>query len=176
MQLIHDFGLSPEQYATQGKGNSFPTITSCPICMAQQALKRHGFYWRNAGSKPEDWRRLPICRYFCLSCRHTFSLLPSFLLPYYQYSLKFILDCLWTFFSQARLLIYYQLIQFYRRRFAKNMNCIQAFFREQGCREIIPPEFKQRAIKLLEMIAAFAGAETFAQRFHHHFRCNFMAN
>ncbi|QGP92592.1 hypothetical protein MGLY_19780 [Neomoorella glycerini] len=176
MQLVYNFGISLEDYAARGKKNEFPVIESCPICMARKALKRHGFYWRNAGSDSEKWLQLPICRFWCRSCRHTFSLLPSFLLPYYQYSLKFILDCLIYFFSKARLLIYYQLLQFYRRRWAKNMNCIQAFFREQGYQEIIPPEFKQRAIKLLEMIAAFPNAETFSQRFHNHFRRNFMAN
>jgi hypothetical protein len=177
MQLIHNFNLSLEDYAVRGKGNDFPVIASCPLCMAQEALKRHGFYWRNAkSSKSEKWLRLPICRFLCVSCRHTFSLLPSFLLPYYQYSLRFILDCLMHFFSQARRLIYYQLLQFYRRRWTKNMNSIQAFFRELGCREVIPPEFKQRAIKLLEMIAALPNAETFSQRFHDHFRRNFMAS
>jgi len=120
--------------------------------------------------------RPPIFRFLGVSCRHPFSPLPSFLLPYYQYSLRFILNCLWNFFSQARLLIYYQLLQFYRRRWTKNMNSIQAFFREQGRQEVIPPEFKQRAIKLLEMIAALPNAETFSQKFHDHFRRNFMAN
>lgn len=49
MQLVYNFGISLEDYASRGKKNEFPVIEFCPICMARHALIRHGFYWRNAG-------------------------------------------------------------------------------------------------------------------------------
>jgi hypothetical protein len=70
--------------------------------------------------------------------------------------------------------MYYQLLQFYRRRFLGNPNRIGAFFRDKGYKGILPE--KGKAIKLLELISAFPKARTFAKRFQDHFQRNFMAN
>jgi len=101
-------------------------------------------------------------------------LLPDFLLPNFQYSLEFILEALRKFFLDCKTTVYYQLLQFYRRRFLGNLSRIEAFFRDMGYRGFIPG--KERAIKLLELISAFPKAKTFAKRFQDHFQRNFMAN
>jgi len=80
------------------------------------------------------------------------------------------------FFLQGKRKIYYQLLQFYRQRFLKNLNriCIESFFRDFGYRGIITE--KEKAIKLLEMIRnAFPKAKTFAKRFQESSQTNFMA-
>lgn len=72
-----------------------------------------------------------------------------------------------------KLKAYYQKVQFYRRRFLKNLNVVEMFFRDQGLRDQIPEPHQEKAIKLLKMIGACASA--FSQRFFSHFRYSFMA-
>ncbi len=174
MQIIHTFGITPLTYYRRGKENDFPQISHCPCCGYPYGMERHGFYWRNALFFRWEFR-IPICRFRCTSCGKTVSVLPDFLLPYYQFGLLYVIEALRSYFVSPRRKIYYQLMQFYRKRFLKNLNRIMAFFRDSGYRGIIPE--KERAIKLLEMIrCAFPKAATFAKRFQRHFTHNFMAN
>ncbi|MGI6308512.1 MAG: DUF6431 domain-containing protein [Dethiobacteria bacterium] len=173
MQIIHTFNISPREYSQKGKKNDFPRINNCPCCSYPSTLPRHGFYWRNALFLKSHYR-IPILRLKCPSCGKTISLLPDFLLPHFQYSLEYILEVVRQFFVQSKTTIYYQLLQFYRRRFRRNLNRILAFYRDQGYRGFIPE--KDKAIKLLKLIGASPEAETFAKRFQVHFQHNFMAN
>ncbi len=173
-QIIHNFNIAPEEYSRRGKNNCFPVIERCPFCKYPERLIRHGFYWRNAVTRTGCFL-IPILRLKCASCRRTCSVLPGFLLPYFQYTLRTILDSLREWYSHKKFLIYRQLLQFYRRRFNNNLNKIQSFFRDSGCREVIPEENIKKAIKLLDMINAFPKAETFFQRFQNHFQQNLMA-
>lgn len=173
MQIIHAFHISPREYTVKGKDNDFPRIDFCPCCLYPCALPRHGFYWRNALFLKSQFR-IPILRLKCPSCGKTISLLPDFLLPHYQYSLEFILEALRQFFVKSKTTTYYQLLQFYRRRFLRNLNRIEGFFRDRGYRGLIPE--KDKAIKLLKLIDAFPKAKTFSKRFQDHFQHNFMAN
>lgn len=173
MQLIHDFNISPAEYHARGKKNDFPRLDVCPCCSYPSNLSRHGFYWRNAIFCKAQFR-IPILRLKCSSCGKTISFLPDFLLPYFQYSLEYILEVAKQYILERKATTYYQLLQFYRRRYVRNMNRILAFFRDQGCKDII--EEKDKAIKLLKLIDAFPKAKTFATRFQDHFQHNFMAN
>ena len=173
MQYVHSFRIPPKEYSKRGMNNDFPRLDTCPCCLYPFPLLRHGFYWRNVLFRTR-WLRIPILRLKCSSCHRTVSLLPDFLLPHYQYSLEYILEVVRKFFLSCKTAAYYQLVQFYRRRFLKNLGRIEAFFRDQGYRGIIPE--KERAIKLLELIDAFPKAKTFARRFQDHFQHNFMAN
>jgi len=173
MQLIHAFNISPREYSERGKKNDFPRLSICPCCSYPATLPRHGFYWRNALFHKYQLR-IPIVRLKCPSCGKTISLLPDFLLPHFQYSLEYILEAVRQFFAKSKTTVYYQLLQFYRYRFLLNLNRIEAFFRDQGYRGLIPE--KDKAIKLLKLISAFPKAKTFAKRFQDHFQHNFMAN
>jgi len=173
MQLICSFHISPREYSKRGKNNDFPRIDVCPCCFYPSPLPRHGFYRRNALFRKREFRIL-ILRLKCPSCKKTISLLPDFLLPNYQYSLEYILYVLKKFFRELKTVTYYQLLQFYRRRFLGNLKRIEAFFRDMGYQGVIPE--KDKAIKLLELISAFPKARTFAKRFQDHFQRNFMAN
>ena len=172
MQLIHAFNISPREYYIRGKKNDFPGIETCPLCSYPSTLSRHGFYWRNVLFRKTQYR-IPILRLKCPSCGKTISLLPDFLLPHFQYSLEYILGAVRQFFMQSKTTIYYQLLQFYRRRFWGNLNRMEAFFRDQGYWGFIPE--KDKAIKLLKLIGASPEAKTFAKRFQDHFQRNFMA-
>lgn len=173
MQLVYAFNISPEEYCQRGKKNDFPRIDICPCCSYPTKLPRHGFYWRNALFGKSQFR-IPILRLKCPSCGKTISLLPDFVLPYFQYSLEYILNAVEKYFVKSKTDIYYQLMQFYRHRFQRNLDRMLAFFRDQGYRGIVPQ--KDKAIKLLKLIDAFPKAETFAKRFQDHFQHNFMAN
>jgi hypothetical protein len=173
MQKIYSFGVSPLTYALRGKNNHFPDMKNCPICHHPEALEKHGFYWRNALFSKRQFR-IPIRRLKCSSCGKTISFLPDYLLPYFQYCLVYILESLRGFFLQGKRKAYYQLLQFYRQRFLKNLNRIESFFRDLGYRGVIPEQ--EKAIKLLEMIRnAFPKAKTFAKRFQESSQTNFMA-
>lgn len=173
MQIIHAFNITPLEYFQKGKKNDFPRINICPCCAYPSTLPRHGFYWRNALFLKFHYR-IPILRLKCPSCGKTISLLPNFLLPHFQYSLEYILEAVRQFFVQSKTAICYQLLQFYRQRFRRNLNRILAFSRDQGYKGAVPE--KDKAIKLLKLIGASPEAETFAKRFQDHFQNNFMAN
>lgn len=175
MQIIHDFEISLYEYHKRGVENEFPDITTCPNCSYPAKLIKHGFYWRNALSFKKQFY-IPILRLKCISCSKTFSILPDFLLPYFQYTLDVILQYLNDYFLKGKIGVYYQVLQFYRKRFLRNLQAIEIFFRDKHYRGIVPTQIKEKAIKVLDMISAFPKAKTFAKRFHNHFHQSFMAN
>ncbi len=70
----------------------FPTRYGCN-CGYEGRLHRHGFYSRNAITRYST-HRIFILRIKCPSCFGTYSLLPSFLIPYRQYTFDVIFLCL----------------------------------------------------------------------------------
>lgn len=68
-----------------------------------------------------------------------------------------------------------QLVQFYVKRFFHQLPSMEMFFRDEGNREPIPQQTKEKAIRLLEMISAF-GEAPFLRRSRGHFTSNFMAH
>ena len=176
MQYIHEFNLTVSEYNKKGMGNDFPQFSSCPICNAHNFLEKHGFYYRNVLLVKKEYR-IPIRRYYCPSCRKTVSILPSFLLPHYQYSLSVIISCLKQIIitKKSRVPFYRQLAELYKRRYLKNIPGIISFFRDT-CNESVAfsSNIHKKAIKLLEMIIFFP-EETFAKRYFNHFRTSFMA-
>ncbi|WP_346207335.1 DUF6431 domain-containing protein [Caldifermentibacillus hisashii] len=103
MIILHDFGISLEEYAINGKKNKFPTFDKCPNCncVASGNLHRHGYYWRNAIAEEKEVK-IPICRIICLSCKKTFSIIPDFLIPYFQHSLEIILKRIEQFLEKKK--------------------------------------------------------------------------
>lgn len=172
MIVQYECSQTLEQYAKLGKGNEFPVIERCPNCRGAVMLKRHGYYWRHAIERGVEYR-IPICRLKCSSCAKTVSLLPSFLLPYFQHTLRQVVVDLHR--GLTRLVYQYrQRIQFYKQRYSRQLKQVEMFFRAEGFRERLPGRLKEKAIKLLEMIRAF-GEATFVRRSRGHFKTNFMA-
>jgi transposase-like protein len=171
--IYHDFGISVKEYEAIGKNNAFPEVDQCPHCKGRTRLYRHGFYFRNAIDANQY--RIPICRLKCPSCNKTLSILPTFLLSYFQYTVDVILEKLNCSIVKGKVEGYHQLVLFYRKRFLKRLTQVEMFFRDDGFKGILPKEPKEKAIKLLEMILAL-GKATFVKRYRGHFSYNFMAN
>lgn len=152
MQIIVNFQQSIEEYLELGENNFFPEFFSCPMCKSQKKLEKHGFYSRNVVLL-KDFYKIFILRYYCPCCGKTVSLLPSFLLPYFQYPL-FILQELKAYFYKIKseFKAYLQLRQFFVRRFLRNLNRIKAYFRDSGFLGALPPPENEKAIKLIEKV------------------------
>ena len=78
----------------------FPEIYGCKNCHFEGRLHRHGFYERNAIT-PYEVLRIVILRVKCPSCNKTFSLIPSFLIPYRQYTFEHIFLCLSCYYTKG---------------------------------------------------------------------------
>jgi hypothetical protein len=173
--------MTIQDYSHQIKQWHFPRPKCCPECQGRNSFHRHGYYWRNLVTVDSE-ERIPILRFRCKFCQFTISILPSSLIPYFQYTVSFIITALHCIVSTA---VYTwsqkfaALFRFYRRRFHHNMNSIEMFFREYGedlARiAVIPTAKREKAIKLVCMLGTVPTAETFSQKFHQHNKRNFMA-
>ncbi|CAM4026533.1 DUF6431 domain-containing protein [Paenibacillus alkaliterrae] len=173
MIYYHEFLIDLPRYAELGKENDFPDIDCCPICRAKNRLQRHGFYERNA-LEEEMTYRIPICRLLCPDCGKTVSILPTFLLPYFQYTMACIIRILLTYWMTSSLFVARQLRRFYEKRVYGKQTEIELFFREEGEQILLPSAGKEKAIKMLQMIQAL-GKATFVRRWWRHRVNSFMA-
>lgn len=82
------------EYLDLGKETYKSPVYGCKFCGYEGMLHRHGYYSRNVITK-YSFHRVNILRVKCPSCGKTHAVLPSFLIPYYQYSLGFIFECLY---------------------------------------------------------------------------------
>ena len=171
MQIITQFFMSPQQYVNEFDSLQISRPEKCPSCGLPNAFHRHGRYWRNIITDQYE-ERIPVARFCCKSCSLTVSVLPSFLLPRFQYSLACILTALNIIFATSSSLTALQ--RFYRRRFYRNSNRIAMFFREQMWQEAIPADKKEKARKLVCMLTV-PTVETISQRFHQQYKRHFMA-
>jgi hypothetical protein len=62
--------------------------TSCPICGEENCYRKIPFYLRNAIDLFPEFKKalIPVTRFLCRKYRRTFSLLPTQLIPYHQYT------------------------------------------------------------------------------------------
>lgn len=81
------------EYVKLGKTNFYRPY-HCKNCGYDGKLHYHGSYSRNVITLL-GYHVIYIPRYICPSCTKTYSVLPSFVLPYYQYSFSFIFICLY---------------------------------------------------------------------------------
>jgi transposase-like protein len=88
MFSVIDFG-SLIEYLDHFWQLDFPRPEVCPLCHAVHLFISHGFYYRKPFSTTRAYR-VRIKRWLCKACRHTLSLLPSFLLRYRHYLLAVI--------------------------------------------------------------------------------------
>lgn len=95
--IIDGFLKNITKYLNLGKEIYITPIYGCRFCGYEGMLHRHGYYSRNVITR--HWiKRIYILRVKCPSCSRTHGVLPSFLIPYYQYSLDFIFECLYLSF------------------------------------------------------------------------------
>lgn len=190
MQLIYFTSLTPEEYLQTDQDPSLPEPQEClhPSCRVKIPPEKHGSYERNVIT-PDLNGRIPIHRFYCPFCGHTFSYLPSFCLPYFQYSLKVIfisLICsfykrvplLKAFIQAKKLSLERQHRQFYNRRFLCNLTRIQMVLRTLLPRVELPQDNDQEkgAQEVLAFVLSrFSQIQTFSTRFFAQSNHSFMA-
>lgn len=192
MQQIFCTEVSPEEYQRLARDFPFPVVSSCPSCHTRVPLQKHGFYRRTVDTG--NWNgRIYIRRYRCKRCGKTVSLLPSFCLPYFQYTVELIYMALEHIFSLGHSLraclvflkaCCHQLswgpsyLQFYARRFLSNLPRIYLVLRM-----LLPDvswsheaDKRKGAKEVLRLMAAgFPRIQTFSTRFYHQCGHSFMA-
>lgn len=166
MIIPHHFPVTIETYRVRGKQNDFPTFTCCPLCRAMNTLLRHGYYERNA-IEEEVCHRITICRLKCPDCRKTFSILPNFLLPYFQHTLAFMIRILLVGWLLGTCLCSRQLRRFYEKRLEGKLTEIELFFRKLGHLEPFAQGSKKKALLFSQMIQAM-DRTTFVGRWWRH--------
>jgi hypothetical protein len=172
--IPHDFGMDIATYQKCGKKIETPRIYECIDCGSKGLLHRHGFYLKYVITE-DDSTQILICRLKCRHCRNAFSVIPDFLIPYFQHTLATIITRLKEFIEFKKTTGSRQLLAFYLRRFMNNINWIHSFFVKLGERSGIPENKKERATKYLKMIRDF-GESTFLRRSKDHLSSYFMAN
>ncbi|AJA47665.1 hypothetical protein CPAST_c15900 [Clostridium pasteurianum DSM 525 = ATCC 6013] len=79
-----------KKYNKLCKFNQFPNKYGCEACGFEGKLYRHGFYYRNLITFKGAYK-VVILRCKCQSCGKTYSIIPSFIIPYRQYAYEVIL-------------------------------------------------------------------------------------
>jgi hypothetical protein len=191
MQQIFYTTVSPKEYHQIGKNFFFPVIASCPnpACLVSLPPEKHGFYDRNVIDEKFEGR-IMIRRYYCKYCGKTVSFLPSFCLPYFQYTIEMILTVLcYMLDAQHSLRVCLQLLkhlhwspahlQFYVRRFLTNLKFIKIGLRQLLPRVDLPEDTldkKEGARKILHIVTSgFPQIQTFSTRFFAQCGRSFMA-
>ena len=148
MVQTHHFQICIQEYFNRGKDNLFPDLYGCPnpLCCYEGRLRRHGFYSRNVLSLMGTYI-IFIQRYYCPYCKRTTSLLPSFLVSRFQYSISCIIFaffqltvCRVSFAAIAKKInlnsrrseMSYQHISFYRKRLLQNRPMITGYLGARG--------------------------------------------
>jgi hypothetical protein len=176
MLIIHDFGLDIKMYASKGKDNEFPMIHQCPNCSARRLLHRHGFYERNGLTEDEKELVVVICRLKCPSCKKTFSVIPDFLIPYYQNTLISVIYGIEQSLTlqQGKKKASRQLLSFYKKRFMTYLTWIHSFFADLGEVFSVAGNQKDKAVSYLRKIRKF-GESLFLRKSFNHLSAYFMS-
>ncbi len=180
LQLIFCPDCGVEEYYEADEKFPFPRPLSClnPACRIPIPPKEHGFYKRNAVG-PMGHRRIKIRRFRCRYCGMTFSYLPAFCLPYFQYTLDVILLTLWCHFCESvqflewfikasSLNIQRQQRAYYAHRFSNNFRGILTVLRGMLPQAELPQseDIEKGAKKVFHIVLSeFQGIQAFSQRF-----------
>ncbi|MEI3615048.1 hypothetical protein [Pseudogracilibacillus sp. SO30301A] len=175
MIILHDFEIDIEEYEAMGKKNNFPTFERCPNCqcIAQGNVHRHGFYWRY-GITEEKELYIPICRFKCLDCKVTISILPSFLIPYFQHTLDWMVIRLSKVLKGEKIKGSRQQLEQHMKRFNERIHWIHSFFMDLGYKLGFTQDFKKEAQKYMTMILDFGESTSFYRRSWGHLSSYFM--
>jgi len=168
MIVLHDFQLNIHEYSNKGLNNNFPVFDHCPGCgcLAQGNFHRHGYYWRY-GIEGDEHIFIPICRYRCLSCGVTVSLLPSFLIPYFQYTLHMITNGIERLLNGEKSNSSRQLLAYHLNRFYKKLYWIHSFFMDHGYQSGLSGNIKKEAQKYMTMIRDIGVSSFFRKSWGH---------
>ncbi|MED3647526.1 DUF6431 domain-containing protein, partial [Halalkalibacterium halodurans] len=140
--------------------------------IAQGNLHHNGYYWRYGVNKKIE-KRIPICRLRCLACKVNISILPDFLIPYFQHTLHTIIGRVRRFLNGKKVEGSRQQLEQHVRRFYQNLHWIHSFFADVGHQLGLSKNLKKEALKYVKMIQDF-GESTFFRRSWGHLSSYFM--
>ena len=174
MMILHDFGIGIEEYAANGKENVFPVFDRCPDCqsIAQGNVHRNGYYWRYGIDEEEFY--IPICRFRCLICKVNISILPSFLIPYFQHTFDGMVGRLSSALKGEKVNGSRQQLKQHIKRFCERIHWIHTFFTDLGYKLGFTQETKKEAQKYVTMIQDFGESTSFFRRSWGHLSSYFM--
>jgi len=174
MIISHDFGHGLEEYEAMGKDNDFPIFDRCPNCncISQGNVHRNGYYWRY-GINEDDALYIPICRFICLACKVNISILPNFLIPYFQPTLSTIVERVHSFLEGKKSKEDRQHLSQLTKRFYHRLHWIHSFFADIGFELGFTGDLKKEAQKYMKMIHDI-GISTFFRRSWGHLSSYFM--
>lgn len=176
MIIIHDFGVNLNEYAAKGRENDFPILDKCPNCKCHSLgnIHRHGYYWRYGVTEDESLH-IPICRMKCLQCKITFSILPDFFIPYFQYTIHTIVQRISDYLEAKKVNDNRQLLGFYLARFYKNLKWMYSFLVTLGKVGGFSKDINKEAIRYVKILRNL-GESIFFQMSWGHNGSYFMAN
>lgn len=100
-KLLHD-DLTPENRFKDYMAAFRPQLETCPCCGCRGNCRIHAYYYRYIldfrKGKP-CCARIRVMRVIC-SCGHTHAILPDFIVPYRQHSLKYLVHALFAFYTR----------------------------------------------------------------------------
>jgi|SRR5690625_2358878 len=174
MMIPHYFGKSLKGYALEGKDNDFPRYERCPgcNCIAEGNLHRNGYYFRYGIDRESD-QCIPICRLRCLACKVNISILPDFLIPYFQQTLYTIIENIHRIIDGEKLDGCRQQFAQHFKRFKEKLPWIHSFFVDEGHQSGFSGNKQKEAQKYLKMILDL-GESTFFRRSWGHLSSYFM--
>ena len=144
--IINGFLKNITKYLDLEKEIYISPVYGYKACGYEGMLHRHGYYSRNVITK-HYVRRINILRVKCPSCNKTHAILPSFLIPYYQYSFEFIFECLYLSFilkdSYSKIISHFNYsnpelsfnasnISSFKKRMKENVSFTNSFFATVG--------------------------------------------
>ena len=174
MMIPHYFGKGLSEYALKGKNNNFPRYERCPDCnsIAEGNLHRNGYYYRYGIDRKGEYL-IPICRIRCLACKVNISILPEFLIPYFQHTLYTVIDNIRLIINGENLADCRQQLSQHMKRFKEKLPWIHSFFVDEGHQLGFSQDIKKEALKYVKMILDL-GESTFFRRSWGHLSSYFM--
>lgn len=139
--IITNFNNFIQRIIKNPNDDFYHIINGCRHCKYAGNLHRHASYYRTVICE-EITVRVKIQRVICPDCRKTHALIPSDLIPYYQHTIKTVVNFLEIISSRKS--SYTNLIEdskllnpcfslghitFYNNRFKSNINSITYYFR-----------------------------------------------
>lgn len=170
MIIQHNFGISLKEYERRGKNNCFPIFERCPNChcMSEETLHRNGYYWRYGITEEDGALYIPICRLRCLVCEVNISILPDFLIPYFQSTLHTIIKRINRVIKRGFVgSVDRQLIYQHMKRFLDCLEWIHSFFVDLGYVLSFSKDRKKETQKYMIMILDISVSSFFRKSWGH---------
>lgn len=100
---LNEIKFSDRKWFEDAAGMPLPPDQPCPYCLAKGTLRLFGHYNRYLvewDGNTQKCSTVTVQRYICDSCGHTHAILPSCIVPYRSYSLRFLLIVLRAYFTR----------------------------------------------------------------------------